>query len=427
MASTRSCNPQKPHVHTRFSLRKPLSCGFAILMCSCLFAGAAQCRARGPQDVAEAARLERARKDHKKSKHVYTDEDLHRATILTPDDEARVAANRKAQPTPSEEQALTASEASTEIAQLPLGDIARRYRDAKRALQAPEPFHLPFDEPVFADPVVSVPDLPQPPPRPSFAPAHPILVPARPHAAVAPALASPATAPTPGPVISLPQIARPETNFSPTHPSVSPVQPHAVVAPVMPSTMPFHRVDPFARRVGSPTPPTISAPAHALRQPKTAAPAIAPSASISNSGMTNVPATPQPGVASTVDPASSAIESLHAGRTVTVHAGDSLWKLAQQNLGRGSRWQELLAANPSIVDPTRIAAGTEIVLPANATGMKSDIRVTVQEGDSLSKIAKATYGRLAAWRCIAQANPEIADANRIYKGQQLLLPFSCQQ
>jgi len=59
--------------------------------------------------------------------------------------------------------------------------------------------------------------------------------------------------------------------------------------------------------------------------------------------------------------------------------------------------------------------------------LKSDLKVTVERGDTLSRIAQAKYGRVAAWRCIAQANPEIADANRIYEGQQLLLPFTCKQ
>jgi nucleoid-associated protein YgaU len=110
-----------------------------------------------------------------------------------------------------------------------------------------------------------------------------------------------------------------------------------------------------------------------------------------------------------------------------VQPGDSLWKLAQQNLGRGSRWPEFVAANPGIVDPDRIAAGTEIVAPASLTSLKSDLKVTVKDGDTLSRIAQSKYGRAAAWRCIAQANPEIADVNRIYEGQQLLLPFSCRQ
>jgi nucleoid-associated protein YgaU len=113
-----------------------------------------------------------------------------------------------------------------------------------------------------------------------------------------------------------------------------------------------------------------------------------------------------------------------------VQPGDSLWKLAQQNLGRGSRWQELLAANPGIVDPTRLAAGTQIVVPTQTSTLKtlkSETKIAVQKGDTLSAIARANYGRAAAWRCIAQANPEIADANRIYEGEQLLLPFECKQ
>jgi nucleoid-associated protein YgaU len=126
-------------------------------------------------------------------------------------------------------------------------------------------------------------------------------------------------------------------------------------------------------------------------------------------------------------PPTAPIASSSPVHTVSVLPGDSLWKLAQQNLGRGSRWHELMVANPGILDPTRLAAGTEIIVPTQITGLKSDVKVTVQPGDTLSKIAQLTYGRGAAWRCIAQVNPEIADVNRIYAGQQLLLPFSCQK
>jgi nucleoid-associated protein YgaU len=57
--------------------------------------------------------------------------------------------------------------------------------------------------------------------------------------------------------------------------------------------------------------------------------------------------------------------------------------------------------------------------------VKSDAKVAVQKGDTLTKIAQSQYGRAAAWSCIAQANPQIVDADRIYEGQQLLLPFAC--
>jgi nucleoid-associated protein YgaU len=379
MASTDLSSSKKPHVHRRVSLRQPLRCGFTIVLCSCLFFGDAQCRAQASQDVAEAARQERARKDQaKKQKHVYTDEDLRRAKILTPDDEALVEAKRRQQVQPSEEQAQAPIDADTGLAQLPLGDIARRYRNAKMAAQSPDPFHLPFDEPIFAAPVISAPEVE--PPRPSFSPAHPNVAPVRPAAAVAPAISSPA---------------------------------------------PLRRIDPFTRRFAPAAPPSISRIAPVAPQPKTA-PALAPSAEQRTVAPSIVSPTPKPSEATSIAPSSASAKTSSPLHTVIIQPGDSLWKLAQQNLGRGSRWHELLAANPGIVDPTRVPAGTEIVVPARVTGLKSDVKVTVKQGDTLTSIAQVTYGRAAAWRCIAQANPEIADANRIFEGQQLLLPFNCQ-
>jgi nucleoid-associated protein YgaU len=143
---------------------------------------------------------------------------------------------------------------------------------------------------------------------------------------------------------------------------------------------------------------------------------------------------PAPAVPAVVSPAIAPVigveKTAFLPHTISVQPGDSLWKLAQQHLGRGSRWQELLAVNPGIVDPKRLEAGTQIVLPTETATLKitkSDNRIGVQKGDTLSAIARANYGRAAAWRCIAQANPQIADANRIYEGQQLLLPFKCEQ
>src|SRR2546423_2240898 len=227
------CSPRNPHVHTPVALRTPLRCGLSIVVCSCLLFGAQQCLARGQQDVAGAARHERARKEQsKKTRHVYTDEDLKRNKILTPEDEERVAAERK-QPAPAEQPTETSLDASAGVAELPLGDIARLYRNAKRAMQAP-PFHLPFDEPVLAEPLFAAPALSAP-----FVPA--------------PEIAEPVDA-----AISAPTVTAPRLAVAPVRPRLTPAQPHVAAAPAM-SQPALRRVDPFARRV-SPAEPAYMAP-----------------------------------------------------------------------------------------------------------------------------------------------------------------------
>ena len=110
---------------------------------------------------------------------------------------------------------------------------------------------------------------------------------------------------------------------------------------------------------------------------------------------------------------------------VAVKPGDSLWKLAEQNLGNGLRWHDLLAVNPGIVDANRIVAGSQLYLSAAAPSTRATTKITVQEGDTLSQIAESQLGHASYAACIAHANPAIRDANRIYAGQSLLLPANC--
>ena len=337
-----------PSTAARICLRCLRLCSPGILFVACAVFGAAQCSA---QDVAEAARHERAQKEsrQKKSKHVYTEQDLKRAQILSPEDRAQVAAKKNQLAPPSAEKSQEALDAQSLSHDSPLGDIARRFRKQKESqkLEQSAQFHLPFaDAPALA--------APKPP-------LHPLL----------------------GPSISQPLPPR----FAPYRPPVkhSPFErPGIFLAPpnVLPSRPPAARVAPLL--------PPAPAP-------------VAPVAPV-------VPVTP------------NGAPKLSA---VIVKNGDSLWKIAEQNLGEGLRWHDLLAVNPAIRDANRIRAGSQIFLPAAVSSARTATKFTVKKGDTLTAIARAHFGHASYWSCVAQANPAIRDANLIFEGQSLLLPASC--
>ena len=320
----------------RYSFARSLSLR-AILIASYSIFAVAQCSA---QDVAKAARQERTQKQskHKKSKHVYTEQDLKRAQILTPEDRAQVEAKKnQTAPLPAEKSG-EAVDAQSLPADAPLGDVARRFRKQKESqkLQRSAEFHLPFGD--------------------------------------APALASPKP-----PVMPL----RPPVS-NPAPPKFVPYQP-----PVKRS--PFERPRVF---VAPPSLPLSRPPAARIVPLQPAAPApVAPS------GATKLNA-------------------------VIARPGDSLWKIAEQNLGKGLRWHELLSVNPAIRDANQIKAGSQIFLPA-ASSARTATKITVKKGDTLTSIAQAHFGHASYWSCIAQANPTVRDANRIFEGQVLLIPANC--
>lgn len=257
------------------------------------------------QDLGEAARQDRARKEGraKDSKHVYTDEDLKRPQILTPEDRLRFEAKHKnAEPLNAEKSSVAPGDPS-QAAQPSLGDVARQYRRQKQAHRAQEAARLPY--------TMSTAPLASP-----VAPSKPI---------------------DPPPVVRV----APRTNIPP------------------------------------PTVKTLPRPAN----PKFIA--------------------------------------------VVVQRGDSLWKLAQHNLGQGSRWPELVSLNPLIVDPNHLVIGSRIYLPFEASAPRRPSRVQARKGDTLWTIARAHFGHGAAWHCIALANPQIEDADRIREGQELALPAAC--
>src|ERR1700683_3006544 len=122
-----------------------------------------------------------------------------------------------------------------------------------------------------------------------------------------------------------------------------------------------------------------------------------------------------------VAPASTSV----AG-TVQIQPGQTLWRLATEYLGSGYRWHQIAELNPSLSDPTRIEAGTAIRMPQPATQMATQRNATgnylVQSGDSMWKIAQAQLGNANAWVCVAHANPNIQNPNLIFPGQAMSLP-----
>jgi LysM repeat protein len=351
----------------------------AILFAACAFSASAPVWA---QDVAEAARQEQARKDKqaKRLKHVYTEEDLKRARILTREDRELLDAKKREQSVPGT--ATPSADADMQaLGELPLGDVARMYRAMKElSLQGQTAeFHLPATNTVAAPkPGLVVRDFVAP---------KPILVP--PTATKAPV----------APVFRDNVIAFPKAEFvAPQPPVVQPtaiqpkaVQPMAARMPVVANIVPGRPMREFVAPRPLPVQPLE------IRQP------VAPVFS-------------EPTLA----------------HSVIVKRGDSLWKLAQVNLGDGNRWRELLAVNPGLVDPRHIVPGTAINIGGNGLvvpvtpAAPADSTITVRKGDSLWKIAKLQLGSGGFWGCIAKANRAIRDANRIYAGQTLNLPSSCE-
>ena len=110
--------------------------------------------------------------------------------------------------------------------------------------------------------------------------------------------------------------------------------------------------------------------------------------------------------------------------TVRVDRGDTLWKIAERHFGNGNKWPKIAEANPELKDPDRIQIGQELRLPATEVA-SSERMIRVQSGDSLWKLAAAQLGTGQAWGCLAAANPQIENANRIYPGQLLMIPADC--
>jgi nucleoid-associated protein YgaU len=332
------------------------------ILCGTLFISFCATQTRG-QDVAEAARQEKDRKaaEQKSPRHVYTEDDLKRQVILTPEDQARVEA-RKQQPTvvPGEQNAQQTPNGTEPLTES-LGEIARRYRQEKAARETdlvekkkitPFPYKVP--DVSLAEPKLGVAPLAGPAVGPELnernKPSVPNLAP-----------------------LSSPRVSN-------SHKRISPFQPRPLYeAPSAP---------PLGLAV-VPAPP---------RPARTANP-IERTAPIAVAGA--------------------------ATRRVEVQRGQSWWKLAQLYLGSGARWPELRQLNADTGGPPELLRlGSLVVVPEGAKAAEGSMpgTVKVRKGNSLWSLAHEYLGRGSGWTCLASANPAIVDYTHLAIGTSVQLP-----
>lgn len=103
------------------------------------------------------------------------------------------------------------------------------------------------------------------------------------------------------------------------------------------------------------------------------------------------------------------------GDSYTVLLGDTMYEIA---LYCQVSFPALVAANPQIANPNRIYPGQVLVIPVDVSIPVTGAYV-VQPGDTLSGIAFRFNTTVAV---LLALNPQIIDADLIYSGQVITLP-----
>jgi nucleoid-associated protein YgaU len=120
-------------------------------------------------------------------------------------------------------------------------------------------------------------------------------------------------------------------------------------------------------------------------------------------------------------------------RTYVVKTGDSLWKIAVKEYGKGHYCKKIAQANPG-VDPDNLQVGTKLVIPPLAAAAPREAAradtvrpaagqrtYRIKRGDTLWEIARDELGRASAVKDILELNPDL-DPSRLALGRTILLP-----
>ena len=133
-----------------------------------------------------------------------------------------------------------------------------------------------------------------------------------------------------------------------------------------------------------------------------------------------VTATPLPDAAPlAAEPAAAELTTHHAAPTkkepttegYSVKRGDSLWKIAEERLGDGTRYVELVDLNEAVLNgrPDFLLPGTILKVPVAEAVPEGDY--VVQPGDTLAEIAEDGLGDADAYPSILEASRDTVQAN----------------
>ena len=105
----------------------------------------------------------------------------------------------------------------------------------------------------------------------------------------------------------------------------------------------------------------------------------------------------------------------------TVQQGDTLMKIAFETYGDLYRWKGLLEANKEkVTNPNSIPAGTVLKVERPSTSVsiqKNGDKYLIKNGDTLGTISNEVYGTKSKWKALWENNKQlIHDPNRIFAG-----------
>jgi nucleoid-associated protein YgaU len=111
-------------------------------------------------------------------------------------------------------------------------------------------------------------------------------------------------------------------------------------------------------------------------------------------------------------------------RTYIVKAGDTLRKIAQNELGDSARWVEIFLMNrSSIRHPDRIFVGQVLTLPSGPPVVPRPHIYVIRRGDTLSGIAQQELGDSSRWPEIFALNRDVIDnPNVIIPDTVIIIP-----